>query len=69
VPSFYVAIDGVLGIYSSGRTTGVVMSSGDCVTYSVPVFEGYSLNTTIEKINFAGRNLTNYFANLDYNYG
>jgi actin-related protein len=29
VPAMYVAIQAVLSLYSSGRTTGVVMDSGD----------------------------------------
>ena len=58
VSRFYIAIDGVLALYSTGRTTGIVVSSGDAVTYIVPCSEGYSLPHGIRRADMGGRDVT-----------
>uniref|UniRef100_A0A3Q2PV41 Si:ch211-241j12.3 n=1 Tax=Fundulus heteroclitus TaxID=8078 RepID=A0A3Q2PV41_FUNHE len=58
VPFAYVAMQAVLALYAVGRTTGVVFDSGEGVSHSVPVFEGYSLPHAVQRFPLAGLDVT-----------
>lgn len=68
VPALYVAVDAVLALYASGRTTGVVIDSGG-VSHVIPIHEGHVLkgssgHYSTLRIDIGGRDINDYLSRL-----
>ena len=59
VPALYLSMQAVLALYASGRTTGIVLDSGEGVTHAVPISDCYAITPAIAQLNFARCDSTN----------
>lgn len=59
-PALYVGIQAVMALYASGRTSGLVIDVGDGVTHTAPVYQGHLLSKCVQRMNLAGRELTEF---------
>ena len=69
VPSFYIGNQGILSLYASGRTTGIVLDIGDGVTQIVPGYEDYTYMDRITRLNIGGRDVTERMTKLLFDTG
>lgn len=60
VPCLYVQKTPVLALYASGKTIGMVLESGEGITNTVSVYEGYAIPHAIHRIPLAGKDITEH---------
>ncbi|KAK0671572.1 putative actin [Cercophora samala] len=68
-PAFHVSLNSSLVLHATGRTTGLVLQSGESVTHAVPVYErdqGLSIpaRDAVCSLGFGGRDITDYMMKL-----
>eukprot|EP01098_Paradermamoeba_levis_P011942 TRINITY_DN5146_c0_g1_i1.p1 TRINITY_DN5146_c0_g1~~TRINITY_DN5146_c0_g1_i1.p1 ORF type:complete len:300 (-),score=88.46 TRINITY_DN5146_c0_g1_i1:70-969(-) len=56
--ALFFTIQGVLSLYAAGYNTGLVLSVGEGVAYTAPVFEGNLLPHAVLRSGLAGRSVT-----------
>lgn len=59
VKSFQVMNTAALSMYSTGKVSGLIAESGEELSYTVPIFEGYALPHAMVKLEIAGGDVTN----------
>lgn len=60
----FFASQPVLSLYSTSLTSGAVLESGDGVTQSCIIYDGYSIPNSKKRINLGGRDVTEYLQYL-----
>ena len=64
IPATYIAVQSVLALYASGRTTGLIVGAGYGVSHTVPIYEGHALQHAVHKLDIGGRDLTDHLMKL-----
>jgi actin-related protein len=57
VDSFYPYVSSSLILFSQGKTSGLVVESGYSLSYSIPVYEGYSIPFGYKSIPVGGKHI------------
>lgn len=68
-PALLFANQGLLSLYASGNTSGIVLDVGDGITQTCPVFDGYTIREAVRRVDFGGRDVTDYLKTLLRQYG
>jgi actin-related protein len=63
VPGLYLANQAVLSMFAAGRTTGLVLDSGETTRF-VPIYEGHAIEHATVTKNAGGREVTDYLHRL-----
>lgn len=63
-PWFYVQKQGVLALYATEKTNGLVLSSGEGISNVIPIYEGFAVPHAIQMINISGSDVTEYLRRL-----
>ena len=60
IENLFFASQPILSLFSTSSTSGAVLESGDGVTQSCIIYEGYTIPGSYKRINLGGREVTEY---------
>ncbi|CDJ48094.1 actin, putative [Eimeria brunetti] len=63
-PEVCLGVTGLMAIYGTGKTTGLVVDIGEGVTQCVPVFDGYLEAASLKRSDFGGEELQMYLQKI-----
>ena len=63
-PAIFICSQALLSLYASGKDTGVVLDCGDGVCQCAPVYDGFMLNNTVQRIDMGGKDIDGYLNQL-----
>ena len=54
----------LMSLFAEGMMTAMLLDSGDGVTHCIPVFDGNIIQASFERLDIAGRHVTNHLLKL-----
>lgn len=53
-----------MSLFATGKTTGTVLDSGEGITHTVPIYEGYAIPFATTEIPICGKDLTKFMHSM-----
>ncbi|MBN2156529.1 MAG: rod shape-determining protein [Candidatus Lokiarchaeota archaeon] len=69
VRSVYIANAPVMALFSAGLTTGMLVESGEGLTWIVPIIDGEVVTHAVQKLTLSGKDVSEYLRTLLLGYG
>ncbi|CAD8065674.1 unnamed protein product [Paramecium sonneborni] len=63
-PALFFAVSGVTSLFASGKSTGVILDIGDTISQSIPIYDGFYIQHSAQRVDLAGRDVTENLNNL-----
>ena len=64
INKLFFASQPVLSLFSTSNTTGIILESGEGVTQSCVIYEGFSIPNSFERCDYGGEDVTNYLDDI-----
>ena len=64
INKIFFASQPVLSLFSTSNTTGAILESGEAVTQSCVIYEGFAIKNSFERCDYGGKDVTNYLEDI-----